>query len=68
MFVLTYSETILFPVGIYLFKVNNKITRKRREKCPRLTKKAPERRSGVFLFNFGHILLLALLFLMLTLN
>ena len=36
---LTYSETILFPVGIYLFQVNKKITRKRWEKCPKLTKK-----------------------------
>ena len=35
----TYIETILFPVGIYLFKVNYKITRKRWEKCPKLTKK-----------------------------
>ena len=36
---LTYSEIILFPVDIYLFKVNNKITRKQWEKCPKLTKK-----------------------------
>ena len=40
----TYCETILFPVGIYLFKVNNKITRKWCEICPKLTKKTPEQR------------------------
>ena len=34
---LTYSETILFPVGIYLFKVNNKNTRKRCEIQAKLT-------------------------------
>ena len=35
---LSYCETILFPVGIYLFKVNNKNTRKRCEISPKLTK------------------------------
>ena len=39
---LTYCETIIFPVGIYLFKVNNKNTRKRCETCPKLIKKTPE--------------------------
>ena len=42
--VLIYCETILFPVGIYLFKVNNKNTRKWCEICPKLTIKTPERR------------------------
>ena len=37
--VLTYSETILFSVGICLFKVNNNNTRKQSEICPKLTKK-----------------------------
>ena len=35
---LIYSETILFPVGIYLFKVTNKNSRKRCEISPKLTK------------------------------
>ena len=47
-------------VNIYLFKVNNRNTRKRYEICSNLTKKAPEgrhrRRSGVFIVNFEHIL------------
>ena len=38
---LSYCETILFPVGIYLFKVNNKNTRKRCEISPKLTKNLP---------------------------
>ena len=54
----------LFPASIYLFKVNNKNTRKQCKTCPKLTKKIPERNqstgthswrcSGVFLFNFEH--------------
>ena len=40
---LTYSETILFPVGIYLFKVNNKNTRKRCEISPKLSKNIPKK-------------------------
>ena len=35
---LSYCGTILFPIGIYLFKVNNKNTRKRCEISPKLTK------------------------------
>ena len=35
---LSYCETILFPVSIYLFKVNNKNTRKQFEISPKLTK------------------------------
>ena len=40
---LSYCETILFPVGIYLFKVNNKNTRKRFEIRPKLTKNLPKK-------------------------
>ena len=40
---LSYCETILFPVGIYLFKVNNKNTRKRCEISPKLTKNLPKK-------------------------
>ena len=36
---LTYRETILLPVRIYLFKVKNKIARKWCEICPELMKK-----------------------------
>ena len=35
---LSYCETILFPVSIYLFKVNKRNTRKRCEISPKLTK------------------------------
>ena len=48
-----------FPVGNYLFKVNNKNTTTRREICSKLTVKTPERRqwrrSSVFIVNFEHI-------------
>ena len=40
---LSYCETILSPVGIYLFKVNNKNTRKRCEISPELTKNLPKK-------------------------
>ena len=69
---------IPFSAIIYLFKCNNKATRKRCEICPRSTKKTPERHefkwthswrySGVFLFNLTQILLVVLLFLILSLN
>ena len=35
---LSSCETILFPVAIYLFNVNNKCTRKKCEISPKLTK------------------------------
>ena len=61
-----------FSAKIYLFKVNNRNTRKRHEICSNLTLKTPERRqwrrSGVFIVNFGHISHLFLVFLLLTLN
>ena len=75
---LIYEETILLPVGIYLFKVKNKNPTKHCEICPKLTKKDIKTTSIDMnihdvalvscLFNFEHILLLVLLFLMLTLN
>ena len=40
---LSYCETILFPVGIYLFKVNNKNTRKQCEISPKLAKNLPKK-------------------------
>ena len=36
--------------------------------CLKLTIKTPERRSGVFIFNFEHIVQLILVFLLLTLS
>ena len=54
---------------MYLFKVNNRNTRKKCEICSKLTIKTPERRrSGVFIVNFEHISHLFLVFLLLTLN
>ena len=61
-----------YPVGSYMFKVNNINTRTRREICSQLTIKTPERRqwrrSGVFIVNFEHILHLVLMFLLLILR
>ena len=49
----------IYPVHIYLFKVNNKNARKSCATCSKLTIKIPEqryrRRSGVFIGNFEHI-------------
>ena len=60
------------PVGIYMFKVNNRNTTTRGEICSKLTRKRPERRqwrrSGVFLVNFEHFSHLVLVFLLLTLR
>ena len=41
------------PAGNHMFKVNNKNTRTRREKCSKLTIKTPEQwpRSGVFIIS-----------------
>ena len=51
----------------YLFKFNNRNTRKRREMCSKLTFKIPEQRqqcrSDVFIVNFEHISDLFLAFL-----
>ena len=62
----------LNAANIYLFKVNNRNTRKRCEIYSKFTIKTPERHrwrhSGVFINNFEHILHLFLVFLWLTLN
>ena len=56
----------------YLFKVSNRNTRTKCEKCSKLTIKTPGRRhwrpSGVFIVNFEHISHLVIVFLLLTLN
>ena len=62
----------LFPANIYLFKFNNRDTRKRCEICSKLTMKTSERRQwrrfGVFIVNFEHIWHLFLVVLLLTLS
>ena len=58
---------VYYPAGIYLFKVNNRNTRTRREICSKLTIKIV-RCSGVFIVNFEHISHLIIVFLILTLN
>ena len=59
----------LNQANIYLFKVNNRNTRKRYEICSKLTIKTPERRhwrsSCVYIVNFEHISHLYLVFLLL---
>ena len=46
-----------YPDNVYLFKFNNKNTKKRREIRSKLTIKIPERRRyGVFIVNFERIL------------
>ena len=40
------------PVGIYIFKVNNRNTRARCEICSKLAVKTPERRSSVLLLPY----------------
>ena len=61
-----------YPANKYMFKVNNRNTTKRCEICSKLSTKTLERRqlrrSGVFIFNFEHILHLVLVFPLLTLN
>ena len=60
------------PAGNYIFKVNNRNTRRRCEICSKLIIKTPEpsqlRRSGVFIVNFEHISDLVIVFLLLTLS
>ena len=61
-----------FYLNFYLFKFNNRDSRKRCEICSKLTIKTPERRqwrrSGVFIVNFEHISHSFLLSVLLTLN
>ena len=57
------------PTNIYLFKVNNRNTRKRCKICLKLTIKTSKRRqTGVFIVNFEHVSHLSLAFLLLTWN
>ena len=67
-----FSRTeIKMQANIYLFKVNNRNTRKGLETCSKLTIKSPERqgcRFGVFTVNFEHILHFFLVLLLFTLN
>ena len=62
----------IYPANIYLFKINNKNTRKTCEICSKLTTKTAEwrhwRRSGVFVINSEHISHLVLVLLLLTLK
>ena len=48
-----------YTANIFMFKVNNRNTRKKTEICSKLTIKTPERRhrprSGIFIANFEHI-------------
>ena len=54
----SFAQNIYSP-NIYLFKINNKNTRKKSEICSKLIIKTPEqpqrRHSGVFIVNFEHI-------------
>ena len=60
------------PLGIYMFKVNNRNARTRCEICSKLTIRTLEqhhwRRFGVFIVNFEHISYLVLVYLLLTLR
>ena len=46
-------RTVLYPDGIYLFKVNNGNTRVICEICPKLTIKTPKRRQWRLALNFN---------------
>ena len=72
-----FASAYCYPANIYLFKVNNRNTRKRCEICSKLIIKIPERRhwplSGVFVLVFLMLTLnifntFSLMFLLLTLN
>ena len=63
-----HQDADMYPAKIYLFKVNNRNSRKMCKICSKLTIKTPERRSGVFIVNFEHISHFFLLFLLLTLS
>ena len=61
-----------YPASNYMFKVNNRNARTRREISSMLTIKTPERRhwdrSSVFIVNVEHISHLVLMFLLFTLS
>ena len=63
---------VLYPINIYLLKVNNRNNEKRCEICSNLTIKTSERSQwrlcGVFIVNSEHNSHLFLLFPLLTLN
>ena len=65
-------EIVLCPPSVYLFKFNDRNTRKRCEIHLKLTIKTPEQpqrcRSGVFIINLEHISHPFLVYLLLTLN
>ena len=66
-----FDKVLTYSASIYLFKVNKRNTRKKCEKCPKLTIKTLEqgqRRSDVFIVNFEYISHSFLLILSLTLN
>ena len=61
-----------YPIGIYLFKVNNRHTKIKWEICWTLTIKTPQRRQwrcfGIFIVDFEHVSHFVLVFLLLTLS
>ena len=61
-----------YPASNYIFKVDNRNTRRRCEICSKLIIKIPERRqwrfSGIFIVKFEHISYLVLVFLLSTLS
>ena len=61
---------VVIPARFYVFKVNNRNFRRRREICSNLTLRIPEQRrcSGVVIVNFRHISHLVLVFLLPTFN
>ena len=72
LFTCSMPHCSVFPANIYLFKVNNKNTRKKLWNMFKVNNKnnraASWLRSGVFIVNFEHISHLIITFLMLTLN
>ena len=63
----TITVSSYYPGSTYLFKVNNRNTKKICKICSKFAIKTPER-SGVFIVNFELISHLGLVFLLLTLN
>ena len=63
------NDSLSLLLNIYLFKFNNRNTRKSCEICLKLKVEKPHwRRSGVFIVNFEHILHLFVVFLLLNLG